>query len=60
MASLEAHQELASLQAVIYEDEGQPVLLQDQIGVPANTDAAIENMALRQVFECICPRAEFH
>ncbi|NLV92827.1 MAG: SigB/SigF/SigG family RNA polymerase sigma factor [Firmicutes bacterium] len=53
VASLEAHQELASLQAVIYEDEGQPVLLQDQIGVPANTDAAIENMALRQVFESL-------
>ena len=28
-------------------------MLQDQIGVPANTDAAIENMALRQVFESL-------
>lgn len=51
VASMEAARDPVSLQSVIYEDEGQPVLLQDQIGVASQTDNWIESMALRQVYE---------
>ncbi len=58
VASLEAAKDPTSLQSVVYEDEGQPVLLQDQIGVPPAADTWIESMALRQVYKGLPPQEQ--
>lgn len=58
VASMEAVQAPESLQSVIYEDEGQPILLEDQIGTASGADKWIESIALREVYATLTPEEQ--
>lgn len=49
VAALEASATPTSLETVIHQDEGEPILLQDQLSDDEEVPVLIENMALRQV-----------
>lgn len=49
VTALEAASTPASLEEVIHQSEGEPILLQDQIGVDEEAPGLIDNLALQQV-----------
>ncbi|NMB45166.1 MAG: SigB/SigF/SigG family RNA polymerase sigma factor [Firmicutes bacterium] len=54
--ALEAITPVASIHEVIHEDGGTPVLLQDKIGIDPESDAWVENYALKQACDQLPPR----
>jgi len=58
VASMEAVQAPESLQAVVYEDEGQPILLEDQVGTSSGADKWIDSIVLRQVYASLSPEEQ--